>query len=76
MANTAMLHFTYPQVFEALGKFIANKDLRDVFVMEFEQGIIVSGSTMHQQRLVTSVETETFVFSEDDLRALISGKSK
>ncbi len=74
MANKAMVGLTYPEVFAALGKFIADKKLQDVFITEFEEGIIVSGATMVPTAESYSHTLETYIFSADSLRALITGK--
>lgn len=73
MANKALEGISYPDVFSALGKFIADNNLYDVFVMEFEQGIIVTGSSAASS--ASGYIIETHVLSATDLRNLIA-KSK
>ena len=58
----------YPHVFAALGQFIAKKNLRDVCVMEFEGGIIVTGSVFFARGEGMGRTIETKIFSFDELR--------
>lgn len=60
----------YPEVFAALGKFIAKKKLRDVCVMEFEGGFIVAGSLFFDKGESFGRTIETKVFSFDELQHL------
>ena len=62
---------TYPNVLAALGRFIAKQQMTDVVLMEFENGIIVTGSIMYSTGETTSRYTKTHVFSAQDLQKLI-----
>lgn len=62
---------TYPQVFGALGHFIAKSGLTEVCVMEFEQGIIVTGSQFYETGENYNRTIVTHVLSFDDLDRLI-----
>jgi hypothetical protein len=62
---------TYPEVFAAIGRFINRKKLRDVCVMEFEGGLIVSGSVFFDKGEGFGRTIETQVFSFDELRQLV-----
>lgn len=75
MANSALQGLAYSDIFAALGRFIQDKNLSDVFVMEFEQGIIVTGASLVEGRTNFDHVVETFVLSAEDLRALVSNKS-
>lgn len=61
----------YPELFAAIGRFIANKKLLDVCVMEFEGGMIVSGSAFFEKGEGFGRSIETRVFSFDELRRLV-----
>lgn len=74
MANKALNNISYPDLFAALGTFIAEKELQDVFVMEFEQGVIVSGTALLRDRAGAGFAPQTFVLSENDLRGMVSNK--
>jgi hypothetical protein len=63
----------YPEVFAAVGKFIAKKKWRDVCVMEFEGGMIVTGSSFFDRGESSGKIIETQVFSFDELRHLAKG---
>ena len=63
----------YPQVFAALGKFIAQKKWRDVCVMEFEGGMIVTGSSFFNRGENVGRIVETQIFSFDELQRLAKG---
>jgi hypothetical protein len=78
MANKALEGLKYNEVFTALGRFVEEKELRDVFVMEFEEGIIVTGAvTLETPRGIDYDHTvETYVLSAQDLRALLANQGK
>ena len=61
----------YPEVFAALGKFVAKKKLREVCVMEFEAGFIVTGSLFFDKGEGFGRTIETQVFSFDELRHMV-----
>lgn len=56
----------YPETFAAIGQFIAKRKLEDVCVMEFEGGIIVTGSLFFDkgEGFGRSIETKIFSFAE------------
>ena len=64
----------YNELFVALGKFIADKKMQDVCVMEFEAGIIVAGSVLYDQRGGVRRAQETFVLSTDDLEKMTGNR--
>ncbi|HZQ09159.1 MAG TPA: hypothetical protein VFD70_21455 [Anaerolineae bacterium] len=64
----------YPELFTALGKFIADKKLQNVCVIEFEDGVIVTGSVFYNARDEVRRREETFVLSTNDLRKMIPHK--
>ena len=64
-------NFDYPELFAALGKFIADKKLQDIFLMEFEDGIIIAGSILYETRGDTQRSQETFILSAQDLEQMI-----
>ena len=66
----ALKALNYIDLFPALGKFIADKNLQDVCVMEFEDGIIVAGSVLYERRGGTQRAQETFVLSVEDLEKM------
>jgi hypothetical protein len=60
----------YPEVFAALGRFVAKKKLREVCVMEFEAGFIVTGTLFFDKGESSGRTIETQVFSFEELRRL------
>ncbi len=70
MSRVGKLRIDYPKTFAALGRFIVKKDLNDVCVMEFENGIIVTGATLYETGEFLKRRTQTFVFSVEDLQRL------
>ncbi len=66
-------HVSYSDAFAAIGRFVAKKNMSDVCVLEFEHGVIVSGSVIFVAGENYRRQVETHVFSEDDLRRLIKG---
>ncbi len=73
MALLDRVQATYPQVFNALGNQIAKMGLSDVCVMEFEQGIIITGQRLYETAEGYNRSIETHVLSFDDLKRLIKG---
>lgn len=66
----SLQNLNYIELFPALGKFITDKQLQDVCVMEFEDGIIVSGSVLYDRRGGVRRAQETFVLSADELEKM------
>jgi hypothetical protein len=71
MSPSGKTQIEYLKVFAALGQFIAKKDLSDICVMEFEGGMIVTGSRLYETGETLGRRTETHVFSVEDLRRLV-----
>lgn len=63
----------YPEVFAALGRFIAQRHLQEVCMLEFEGGIIVTGSVMYDRGGDFGRHSETHIFSVEDLQKLVKG---
>jgi hypothetical protein len=63
----------YPDLFTAIGRFIAKKGLANVCVMEFENGMIVIGTVLYETGETMNRRTETHVLSKDDLVRLMKG---
>jgi hypothetical protein len=70
----ALQNINYTELFPALGKFITEKKLQDVCVMEFEDGIIVAGSVLFDRRGGVGRAQETFVLSAEDLEKLTGNR--
>jgi hypothetical protein len=60
----------YPEVFAAIGRFIAKEKMGDVCVMEFEAGMIITGSVPYSTGETLTHYTETKVLSFEDLQRL------
>ncbi len=63
----------YADAFAAIGRFCAKKSMSDVCILEFEHGVIVSGSVLFVAGDSYQRQVETHVFSEQDLRQMIKG---
>ncbi len=61
----------YPEVFAALGRYIDKRKLEDVCVLEFEGGVIVTGSSFFEKGEGFGRSIETKVFSFADLQRLV-----
>jgi hypothetical protein len=66
----AHVEFNYPELFAALGKFIAGKKMHAVCIMEFEDGVIVTGSVVYESRGGLHRAQETVVLSHKELERL------
>jgi hypothetical protein len=64
----------YAQVFAALGHFISKEELSNTCVLEFEGGVIVTGTKVFTVGDNLARHTITRVFSEDELKQLTKGK--
>jgi hypothetical protein len=64
----------YPDALAAIGRFIATQHLTNVCVMEFENGVIVTGSILYETGESYNRRLETHILSEEDLRRMIRGR--
>lgn len=77
MPSQALKGISYAELFTALGKFIVSKQLKDVCVMEFEEGVIVTGTVIYEVTSGYRRRQDTFVFAGDELRLLLdTGNSR
>ncbi len=63
----------YPEAMAAVGRFIAKHNLSNVCVMEFEKGVIITGSVLYESGESYQRRMEMHVLSEEELRRLIGG---
>lgn len=66
-------NFPYPELLHAIGKFIAKRGITKVCVMEFENGVIVTGTVLYDTGETIGRRTETHILSFDDLQRLVKG---
>ncbi len=64
-------HLAYADALRAIGRFVDKKQLSDVCVLEFEQGLIVTGSILYPAGESYNRNIETHILSLDDLRRLV-----
>ncbi len=74
MAVKVLADVKYSDVFAALGRFIEEKQMQDICVMEFEDGIILSGAVVFAGREGERRSIETVVLSSKELSALLGSK--
>lgn len=67
------LQLNYAQVLAAIGRFVAKQELSDVCILEFEDGMILTGSKIYDSGEMMNRRTETHVFSTDDLHKMSKG---
>ncbi len=65
------LDASYPEVMAAIGRLIAKRGLGRVCIMEFEGGVIVSGSILYETQESYNRSTETHVLTVADLQRLV-----
>ena len=63
----------YPELLHAIGQFVAKRGISNVCIMEFENGIIVTGTMLYETGETMGRRTETHVLSGDDLQRLVKG---
>ncbi len=61
----------YPEMFAALGRYVAKLGISNVCVMEFENGVIITGSVLYETGESFNRRVETKVLSYDDLKRLV-----
>ncbi len=74
MSPLGSSHAQYPELFAAVGRFIAKQGLKDVCVLEFEKGVIITGSVLYEAGESYQRRTETHVLAEEDLNRLMRGR--
>jgi hypothetical protein len=72
----ARVEMDYPRLLEAVGKVISSKNMSDVCIMEFEDGLIVSGSVVVEGRTGIKHRIETIVLSRQELGTLLAPPPK
>ena len=65
--------FPYPELLHAIGQFVAKRKISNICVMEFEDGVIVTGTVLYETGETMGRRTETHVLSGEDLRRLVKG---
>ena len=40
-------HLAYPELLHAIGKFVAKRGISNICVLEFENGVIVTGTVLY-----------------------------
>ncbi len=63
----------YAKVLAAIGNYAAKQNMDDVCVLEFEDGMILTGSTIVEVGEVLNRHIVTHIFSNDDLQKMIKG---
>ena len=63
----------YPELLRAIGRFIVKRGISNVCVMEFEDGVIVTGTVLYETGETMGRRTETHVLSGEDLHRLVKG---
>ncbi len=58
----------YPEMFTAIGKYIEKHKMSNVCVMEFEDGVIITGSVFYESSETTGRSIQTKVLSFADLQ--------
>jgi hypothetical protein len=65
--------YPYPELLRAIGQFVAKRGINNVCVMEFENGVIVTGTVLYDTGETTRRRTETHVLSGEELQRLVKG---
>jgi hypothetical protein len=63
----------YPELLRAIGRFIVKRGITNVCVMEFEDGVIVTGTVLYETGETMGRRTETHILSGEDLHRLVKG---
>jgi hypothetical protein len=71
MGHLGTAPLEYPQVLAAVGRYIAKQKMRDVCVMEFERGVIITGAVIYSSGETTGRYVEAKVLSFEELQKLV-----
>ncbi len=71
MATLGKTDISYSDALSALGHFIAEQALSDVCVMEFADGVIVTGSKMHATGELLARHIATHVLSNEQVSQMV-----
>jgi hypothetical protein len=74
MSTLGKTTITYLDAFAAISRLITNEEMSHVCVMEFEGGIIVTGSKLYTVGERINRHMVTHVLSNDDIQRLIKEK--
>ena len=74
MSTLGKNQLDYAAVYSALGRWIARENLSNTCLVEFEGGVIVTGTKIFAVGDALARHTITRVFSEEELRRLIKDK--
>jgi hypothetical protein len=66
-------NLAYPEMLHAIGKFVAKRGISNICVMEFENGVIVTGTVLYNTGETMGRRVETHILSFDDVQRLIKG---
>lgn len=58
------------ETFTAIGRFLNQRNLHDVCVLEFERGVILTGTVLGENTAGSYRRVETHVLSREDLARL------
>ena len=73
MRAAKKMNLAYPELLRAIGQFIVKRGISSVCIMEFEDGVIVTGSALYETGETLGRRTETHVLSGQDLQRMIKG---
>lgn len=71
MGGVGGLSIEYSKLFTALGRFVEKKGITNVCVMEFERGVIVTGSTLYDTGERVGRCIETHILPVDELKRMV-----
>lgn len=66
-------NIAYPELLQAIGKFIVKQKISNICIMEFEDGVIVTGTVLYDTGETIGRRSETHVLSGEDLHRLVKG---
>jgi hypothetical protein len=73
MSTLGKTEIPYSDALAALGRFISEQAMSDVCVMEFSDGVIVTGTKIHATGEILSRHIATHVLSNEQVMQLVKG---
>jgi hypothetical protein len=70
--QTGLSRIPYEEVMQAIGHFIDQKSIREITLVELNEGILVKGTSFTADRAGYQSNTQSFLFTHEDLERIVN----
>jgi hypothetical protein len=70
--QTGMSHIPYEEVMQSIGHFIDQQNLREITLVELNEGILVRGTSYTADRAGYQSALQSFIFTQEDLERIVN----